>query len=72
MIAMVALAVISAFEDERQLQEYLKTLPEEERQKVIDARTKRAQAAKEERERQEYLEAIKPHNLWSFLGLGRK
>ena len=50
----------------------LAQLPPEEREKIIAFRARAAEQAREERERKELLDAIKPHNLWSFLGLGKK
>jgi hypothetical protein len=47
-------------------------MPEEERENARAARKAEYERKQAERERKEYLEAIKPHNFWSFLGLGSK
>lgn len=74
MIGLFALMVgaRSAIDEHNRFQTYLAALPEGERQAAMQRRADQAAAAKAERARREYLEAIKPHTLWSFLGLSRK
>lgn len=64
--------ILAAIEEENAFQEQLKTLPPDERQKLIEDGVRRRAEEKAERDRKEFLEAIKPHNLWSFLGIGEK
>jgi hypothetical protein len=70
--AAVVHAVVTVYEEDKAFRAYIATLPESERQAAIDRRRREWEAKQKEDEHQEYLEAVKPHNLWSFLGLGRK
>lgn len=70
--AQVAGGLIQADHDHKSFDALLRNVPESEREGLIKARQEKLQQEQEERRRQEEIEALKPHNLWSFLGLGPK
>jgi hypothetical protein len=72
----LATAIASAVEENKRFHESIAGLSDEDRAAAIAKRhqeaVKRNEENRIERERKELLEAMKPHTLWSFLGLSRK
>lgn len=66
------LAAVSVIGEEKAFQDEVAAMPEDMRDAAIQRRKDWKQSLQRQRERDETIEAIKPHNLWSFLGLGSK
>lgn len=72
MIDIIIKTAAGILAEEQDFKAMLFVAPESERQGMIERRKAYRDAARVERERKEMLEALKPHNFWSFFGLGRK
>lgn len=72
MFLTVAIAAASAVAEESDFQKQVAGLPENRRAEAIQTRMDWKHEVQRQRVRVEMIEAIKPHNLWSFLGLGSK
>ncbi|MFA6204453.1 MAG: hypothetical protein WC710_14845 [Gallionella sp.] len=72
LIPTIACAAMQAYTEEKAFQDELATMQPEERQSAIKIRADFRAEQQRQRERAEMVEAMKPHTLWSFLGLGSK
>ena len=58
--------------EENAFRERVAAMPEDQREAAIQRRKDWQQEKQRQREHAEMVEAAKPHNLWSFLGIGKK
>lgn len=65
-------AAMQVYTEEKAFQDELAAMPIEERQAAIKRRADFRAEVQRQREHDELVEAMKPHTLWSFLGLGSK
>jgi hypothetical protein len=68
----IAGAFCNAIAENDAFNKYVESLPETDRQAARDRREKDRMEILRRRERQEMIEAIKPHNFFSFFGIGSK
>ena len=68
----LAASAIQQTKEEEAFQNLLAAMPEDKREDAIKNREAERQERVRKREHDELVEAVKPHTLWSFLGLGRK
>lgn len=68
----IAASAMSAIAEEKAFRDEVAAMPEGQRAAAIQLRKDWKNALQRQRERDEMIEAIKPHTLWSFLGLGSK
>lgn len=68
--------VVSSFAsicaEEKAFRDEVAAMPEDQREAAIKRRRDWQQELRRLREHEQMVEALKPHNFWSFLGLGRK
>lgn len=67
-----ALSAASVITEENAFREQVAAMPEGQREAAIKARNDWAIERRRQSEHAEMVQAAKPHNLWSFLGLGSK
>ncbi len=63
-VSVITGALVSALYEEKQFQEYLKTLPEEEARRIKGERKKKRESEEEHRKKLEIAEAGRPRNFW--------
>lgn len=68
----LAQAAAQELNEEKTFRELLAAMPPEDRDKCIQSRREFRAEQQRQREHAEMVEAMKPHTLWSFLGLGSK
>lgn len=65
-------AVNQAVQEEEAFDRYVQLLPKESQEAARQARKDRIHKEHEESAREKEIEALKPHTLWSWLGVGSK
>ena len=64
--------IAAVLAEEQAFRDEVAAMPEDQREAAIKRRSDWQQEKQRQREHEQMVEALKPHNLWSFLGLGSK